>query len=211
MAPDLEKLRRVAEDLAERLVTAGLVREDDVTEALSASSPEPQRTTVEVPVSAPLRQNPVASQPDTSPIFVVHGHDHGLLHGAVRVLERATGRDVVVLHEQASAGRTLIEKFETHAGVAGYAVVLLTADDKGGVATNELRARARQNVIFELGFFFGRLGRDRVAVLLEPGVEQPSDIAGLVYIPVDPSGSWKYALARELQAGGIPVKYERIP
>jgi predicted nucleotide-binding protein len=117
-----------------------------------------------------------------------------------------------VLHEQANAGRTLLEKFEGHASEAAYAVVLLTPDDTGG-ARDQVHhlARARQNVIFELGFLFGRLGRNRVAVLLAPGVEQPSDIAGLVYIPVDPGGSWKYKLARELEASGIAVALDRIP
>src|SRR5207244_1834655 len=103
------------------------------------------------------------------------------------------------------------EKFEAHAATAAYAVFLLTADDVGGAAGSPAAPRGRQNVIFELGFFFGKLGRARVAVLLAPGVEQPSDIAGLVYIPVDPNGVWKHHLARELSAAGIPVAHERIP
>lgn len=148
---------------------------------------------------------------ELAPIFVVHGHDHGLLHQTVRVLERATSRNVVILHEQANAGRTLLEKFEMHASTAAFAVVLLTPDDTGGAHGQQQYARARQNVIFELGFFFGRLGRDRVAVLLAPGVDQPSDIAGLVYIPVDEGGPWKYTLARELTASGIAVALDRIP
>jgi predicted nucleotide-binding protein len=142
---------------------------------------------------------------------VVHGHEHGLLHEVVRVLERATSREVIVLHEQANAGRTILEKFEAHAATASYAVVLLTGDDVGGAVGGPTAPRGRQNVIFELGFFFGRLGRDRVAVLLASGVEQPSDIAGLVYIPVDPNGAWKYRLARELGAARIHVAHDRIP
>jgi predicted nucleotide-binding protein len=63
--------------------------------------------------------------------------------------------------------------------------------------------RGRQNVIFELGFFFGKLGRERVCVLLAGGVEEPSDIAGLVYITIDAGGAWKYQLARELTAADI--------
>jgi hypothetical protein len=144
-------------------------------------------------------------------IFVVHGHDHAALHETVRVLERATGRDVVVLHEQANAGRTILEKFEEHAAQASYAVILATGDDEGGSRTGTAKPRARQNVVFELGFFFGCLGRNRVAVLLESGVEKPSDIDGLVYIGIDPGGAWKHQLARELAAAGIPVDYGRIP
>jgi hypothetical protein len=120
--------------------------------------------------------SPVA--PD-GPIFVVHGHDHANMHYVVRVLQGSTGRDIVVLHEKPNAGRTILEKFEHHAMEAAYAVVLLTADDEGGLAGGVTHPRARQNVIFELGFFFGRLGRRRVAVLIEEGVEKPSHVDGL--------------------------------
>ncbi len=86
----------------------------------------------------------------------------------------------------------------------------MTGDDEGGLAGGPKRARARQNVVFELGFFFGKLGRKRVAVLLDRGVEQPSDLDGLVYISLE-DGSWKHHLARELQTAGIPVDYSRLP
>jgi predicted nucleotide-binding protein len=146
------------------------------------------------------------------PIFVVHGRDVSVLHNAVRVLERTTGRDIIVLHEQANDGRTILEKFEFHAATAAYAVVLLTGDDEGRTAgENQYRRRGRQNVIFELGFFFGRLGRKRVAVLLQVDVEEPSDIEGLVYIRIDALGAWKLALTRELDAAGIEVDFRRIP
>ena len=146
------------------------------------------------------------------PIFVVHGHAHAVLHETVRVLERGTGREVTVLHEQANAGRTILEKFEDHATASAFAVVLLTADDEGGIRTSgDTHLRGRQNVIFELGFFFGKLGRQRVAVLLEESVEKPSDVDGLVYITLDKGGAWKYTLARELEAAGISVDRSRIP
>lgn len=205
-----EKLRRVAEELAERLLSSELVAADDVAEALGSAPYARSTTTTDAEHPAAAKSaTTVASE--SAPIFVVHGHDHGLLHQTVRVLERATSREVVILHEQANAGRTLLEKFEMHASTAAFAVVLLTPDDTGGARGQAQHTRARQNVIFELGFFFGRLGRDRVAVLLAPGVDQPSDIAGLVYISVDDGGSWKYTLARELTASGITVALDRIP
>lgn len=213
MPPDPEKLRRVAEELAERLPSAGMVTEDDVAEALGEGSMPPALSTA-VASSGSNDAVPTTATPrsSTAPIFVVHGQDHVLLHQAVRILERASSREVVVLHEQANAGRTLLEKFEAHASAASYAVVLLTPDDRGGARDQDHQlARARQNVIFELGFFFGRLGRNRLAVLLAPSLEQPSDIAGLVYIAVDASGAWKYALARELDASGIAVAFDQIP
>lgn len=145
------------------------------------------------------------------PIFVVHGHAAAVRHEVVRVLERSTGREVVVLHEQPNQGRTILEKFEHHAVDAAYSVVLLTGDDQGGLAADSPRPRGRQNVVFELGFFFGKLGRQRVAVLVEPDVERPSDIDGLVYIPLDTAGTWKYTLVRELMSSGIPADQARVP
>lgn len=103
---------------------------------------------------------------------------------------------------------TLIEKFEKHSDV-GYAVVLLTPDDKGGMNKEgePLQNRARQNVIFELGFFFGKLERKRVAAMYRKGVELPTDMEGVVYISLD-DGEWKLKLAKELVAAGMPVDTE---
>jgi predicted nucleotide-binding protein len=175
-------------------------------------SQDPQEE--EAPVSngsVHTTQELVEMAAQNAPIFVVHGRDHGSLHHVVRVLQNSTGRQIVVLHEQPNAGRTILEKFEEHAAVAACAVVLLTADDEGGLAGGTTRARARQNVIFELGFFFAQLGRKRVAVLVSQGVEKPSDIDGLVYIDLDSGGAWKHALVKELEAAGISVNYARIP
>ena len=155
---------------------------------------------------------PASTVDENGPIFVVHGHAITIRHEVVRVLERGTGREVIVLHEQPNSGRTILEKFEAHAAGASYAVVLLMADDEGGTASTTVRSpRGRQNVIFELGFFFGKLGRARVAVLLAPGVEKPSDVDGLVYIGIDEAGAWKQALTRELASAKIEVDYSRIP
>lgn len=218
LPPAPDRLGRVVEELAERLLASGYIKETDVPEvfgqarpAVSAPSPvgsEPASgwlTAAPTPVAAPQEAL------ETAPIFLVHGHDHALLWQAEKALSQAAAREVVILHEQANAGRTLIEKFEDHASAASFAVVLLTPDDVGGTRDGtQSHARARQNVIFELGFFFGRLGRKRVAVLLDPVVEQPSDISGLVYIEADSGGAWKYTLARELQAAGIPVDVSKI-
>jgi hypothetical protein len=221
LPPDLEKLARVAEELAVMLVSGGLVDEKDVAEVLdpadASSQPTHEPDTARRPApresitSSGKHGDPYPAVSITAPIFVVHRHDNALLHEVVRVLERATSREVTVLHEQPNRGRTLLEKFEAHAQVASYAVVVLTADDIGGAVGHEPKPRGRQNVIFELGFFFGKLGRERVCVLLGEGVEQPSDITGLVYVAADASGSWKYKLGRELQAAGIHVALDRIP
>ena len=140
-----------------------------------------------------------------SEVFVVHGRDDGTKNTVARFLERL-GLQPVVLAELPSQGRTIIEKFERHAQVA-FAVVLLTPDDAGSLRDEEdtPNPRARQNVIFEMGFFIGKLGRDRVCALTEDIVEIPSDYAGVVYIPLDESEGWKLALVRELQKAGLAV------
>ncbi len=145
------------------------------------------------------------SPPQT--IFMVHGRDRTALTEVQRFLERVTPLKIVVLGEQPNRGQTIIEKLGKHMNVDAFAVVLMTADDEGRLRgeENELSLRARQNVIFELGYATGRLGRERVAVLYEDGVELPSDYYGVAYIPFDVSGGWKLALLGELKAAGITV------
>lgn len=89
----------------------------------------------------------------------------------------------IILHEQASSGRTIIEKIEQFTDV-GFAVVLYTPDDIGNAKDNadDLQLRARQNVVFEHGFLIGKLGRDRVVALVDGAIELPNDISGVVYI-----------------------------
>ena len=102
-------------------------------------------------------------------------------------------------------GRTIIEKLEGHSSV-GFAVVLLTPDDVGRSAeTEHLRPRARQNVILELGFFCGTLGRSHVCALHKGDLELPSDFEGVIYVRFDDGDAWRLSLARELKAAGLPV------
>ena len=72
-----------------------------------------------------------------------------------------------------------------------------------------MQGRARQNVVFELGFFIGALGRSRVAVLYEDGVELPSDMNGILYTILDAQGAWRIGLGRELRAAGFAVDLNR--
>ena len=154
-----------------------------------------------------IAPNGASAAPADAPFFIVHGSDTLRAEGVARVLERATGRDTVILREQANLGRTLIEKFEDHAEQASYAIILLTPDDEGGRMStpDERRPRARQNVIFEMGYFYGILGRHKVSVLLHPGVEKPSDTDGIAYISFDDAGAWKTELFRELENAKIHI------
>lgn len=139
-------------------------------------------------------------------IFLVHGRDDAARNEVDLFVRDATGLTPTVLANEASAGLTVIEKFEKHAAEAAYAIVLMTADDAGSLVGDDAQARARQNVIFELGYFFGKLGRGRVAVLTVPGVEHPSDTAGLIYIPYGSDNSWREELRKELKNAKLPMR-----
>lgn len=144
-------------------------------------------------------------------VFVVHGHADGTKQTVARAILQLTGREPTILHEQADGGRTIIEKLEDHAQTVGFAVVLLTPDDVGGPAsTDQLNPRARQNVVLEAGYFIGLLGRSRVVLLHEEGVELPSDLQGVLYIALDGAHSWRYTLGRELQHAGIDADLNRL-
>jgi predicted nucleotide-binding protein len=149
----------------------------------------------------------VASEPSGHKIFLVHGHDDRALHETARFLETLQ-QDVIVLREQANQGRTVIEKFEDYADV-GFAVILLTPDDvgnsKAAADDGQFNSRAWQNVVFEFGYFIGRLGRNRVCALYIDGVEIPSDYSGVLYTKLDANGGWRLELAKELKAAGLPV------
>lgn len=143
-------------------------------------------------------------QAPDAPIFIVHGHDTFRAESIARAVEQVTRRATIILREQPDSGRTIIEKLEHHADQVSYAIVVLTGDDKGGAAhTTGTRPRGRQNVIFELGYFYALLGRDRVSVLIQPGVEKPSDVDGIVYITLDDGDAWKAKLYRELRQAGF--------
>lgn len=138
-------------------------------------------------------------------VFIVHGKDEGRKEAVARFVS-TLGLNPIILHEQPNQGRTLIEKFEAHADVS-FAVVILTGDDSCG--STPAVPRARQNVVFELGYFVGRLGRKRVCTLYQEGVEIPSDFNGIVYVLLDAAGAWRTLLARELKAAGFHIDMNR--
>jgi hypothetical protein len=144
-----------------------------------------------------------AEELDNRRIFLVHGHADETKHTVANFL-RSLGLEVIILHEQANQGQTIVEKFEKYANV-GFAVVLLTPDDFGGSVEHpeKTQRRARQNVILELGIFIGKLGRKRVCPLYVEGVELPSDIHGVLYVSYDQGGAWRSKLVKELSAAGI--------
>ncbi len=152
--------------------------------------------------------NETAATVRPNKVFVVHGHDEGPREALARFLERL-GIRPVILHERPNKGRTIITKFREEAADVGFAVVLITPDDVGGISESKFKARARQNVVFELGFFIGALGPERVAALVKGDVERPSDFDGVVYMSLD-NGSWKMDLGNELQAAGYEIDWNNV-
>lgn len=183
--------------LLQRAITA---LQDEIAEQ------EQIEATTLAPAAAERRGRPRAS----NQVFVVHGHDEAALQAVARFLEQL-GLEAIILREQPDQGRTIIEKFEDCAGQVGFAVILLTPDDLAGpAAAPASAARARQNVIFELGYFAGKLGRGRACLLRKGAVEIPSDLYGVIYSDLDDGDGWKLKLARELKAAKLEFDANRL-
>ena len=146
----------------------------------------------------------------TGRVFIVHGHDNGMKEAVARVITKL-GFEPVVLHEMPNQGKTIIEKFETHAKV-DFAIVLFSPDDMGYAQghPDQAKPRARQNVLLELGFFVGALGRHKVCALFQDGIEKPSDYDGVAYLKFDGEGKWQFDLAKEMRAAGMTVDSNKL-
>jgi predicted nucleotide-binding protein len=169
--------------------------------ALTAT-PSPATTATPAASSGALS----SSSGTTRSLFIVHGHDEAAMNSVRVYVARHTGSLPVSLAEEAGRGRTIIEKFEDHGDDASYVIVLLTPDDVGQTvgarqAGDEPLKRARQNVVLELGYFIGKIGRENV-IVLDASVERPSDLNGLSYIAY-PGINWKDELRAELVAAGV--------
>jgi predicted nucleotide-binding protein len=139
-------------------------------------------------------------------VFIVHGHDD-IAKFKMQDFIRELSLTPIILHQQASSGRTIIEKIEHYSNV-GFGVVLYTPCDKGAKDGTDLlhySNRARQNVVFEHGYLIGKLGRPRVVAIVKGQIETPNDISGVVYIQLDDQGSWKEELKKEMKAVGYCV------
>lgn len=174
--------------------------------------PHPPQTASPSPAPSPGTSSVVTASREkagtsvTNTLFLVHGRDAAVrdrLEARLRRWEIQPPHKIVILDLEASKGQTLIDKFEEHASTSSFVVVIATPDDLGRLnetgTTDE--PRARQNVIFEMGYFFAKLGRGRV-VVMNGGIKEPSDITGVTYIHLD-DPEWPARLARELQAAGM--------
>lgn len=140
-------------------------------------------------------------------VFIIHGRDNETKQEVARFIEKL-GLEAIILHEQASTGMTIIEKIEHYSNDADFALVLYTACDHGrGVHESNVhpKNRARQNVIFEHGYFMAKLGRENVCALVKGEIETPNDISGVVYVNLDLFGAWKSEVTKELMACGYKI------
>ena len=141
-----------------------------------------------------------------SKVFVVHGHDEALKQEVARIVEKQ-GLEAIILSEQANQGKTIIEKIEENADV-GAAICLFTKDDYGRAKdASEDKLRARQNVVFEAGYFMGKLGRGNVIIVADKDLELPSDMQGVVYTD---SKNWKIEVLQGLDKIGYAVDFNRL-
>ena len=139
-------------------------------------------------------------------IFIVHGHDGEIKQSVARIVEKQ-GIEAVILSEKVNQGRTIIEKIEDYSDVDG-AICLFTADDVGKEKKDSVESpRARQNVVFETGYFMGKLGRCNVVIIAEPGVELPSDMQGIVFTN---KNNWQLDLLKELKSMGYSIDYNKL-
>jgi len=140
-------------------------------------------------------------QPTGKAVFIVHGHDELNLLRLGDLLRERYSLEPIVLSRQPGKGRSIVEKFEEEAERAAYAFVLLTPDDNIIKSDTEY-SQARPNVLFELGWFYGRLGRERVCILFKKGTRLHSDLDGISRIEFTESLVDKIAdIERELIAG----------
>lgn len=157
-------------------------------------------------------EQPDRGQAKTKKVFVVHGHDE-IAKTNLEVFLHEIGLEPVVLHRQADEGLTIIEKFEKHSDV-GYAFILLTPDEITYIKADQDKKdderkkefRARPNVIFEFGYFVGKLGRSRVCCLYTGDVSLPSDVSGMIYKKFTNSiEEVAYSIIKDLKASGYAI------
>jgi predicted nucleotide-binding protein len=146
-------------------------------------------------------------------VFIVHGHNEEMKQSVARVIEKQ-GIETIILHEKSNRGKTIIEKIEANSDV-NAAIVLFSADDYGFKKSEDCskaKLRPRQNVIFEMGLFIGKLGRENVICLYEKDINMDilSDYQGVLFIPYISNGKWKLDLGKELREIGFNFDLNEI-
>lgn len=178
----------------------GIESESEVTTDIQQTKPIP-------PSNADHPQATGEKRRSSNRVFIVHGRNEPARISVVEFL-KSIGMEPIVLHEQPNMGKHLLTKFIQEAELVTFAVILMTDDDIGGLDQDNMRPRARQNVILELGYFLSHLGQPNVCALITPGLETPSDFDGIAYIKMDNGGHWQVELEHELRAASMPVGHK---
>lgn len=167
---------------------------------IACKSIKPKKTGTLTKIVAPFAEK--------DSVFIVHGQDNLAKTEAARFIEKL-GLKPIILHEQVSAGKTIIEKLEEYSNV-GFGIVLYTGCDLGGVDAKKLQPRARQNVVFEHGLLIGKIGRSNVCALVKGDIETPNDISGVVYVNMDNNYGWRFHVANELRGAGYDIDMNKL-
>lgn len=161
------------------------------------------------PINKEVTQVEASPKEKSKKVFIVHGHNNEVKERTARFIQKL-GFEPIILHEQASGGSTtIIEKILEYAKTTDFAIVLYTADDVGGIKNtepNDLKPRARQNVVFEHGLLIGLLKRENVVPLVADNIEIPNDISGVVYVKDD----WQTAIAKEMKKAGYEIDFNKL-
>ena len=143
---------------------------------------------------------PTKSNVESPKVLIINGHED-LLSYQLEGFLRKLGIEPFLLHSQPYQGRTVIEKMELFQDFS-FAIVLYSAPN------NEIKVSP--NVLFEHGYLTSKLGRNRVCALVEGPNMLPSDLAGIIFIPVDGKGAWKFSLVKEMKAVGINIDLNKL-
>lgn len=202
--------------LKEELFLIGIAKFDDIDKWDNSKSnilaPQSERSHVTHLVSNQITDSHKMRNSHSAKkhVFIVHGHDNQLRTKVENVLLKL-GLEPIVLARQPNEGDTIIEKFEKNSSKADYAIILLTADDKGKAKDGKkYQLRARQNVIFEMGYFRAKLGKKNLCYMYEEEVELPSDIIGIGYVAIKNDDRWQLELAKELQKCGFTIPLDNL-
>ena len=155
---------------------------------------------VKLLLSPPVSYN-LNNQVRSNKIFVIHGNDNDMKSDVTQILEKLE-IDPIILHEKPTSSQTLIEKISNHSQVS-FALVLFSPADLAYPEEknlNEAKYRAKQNFIFELGYFLGRLGAENVVAIYrkKKDFEIPTDYKGVLWIEY--KSGWYFKLIKQLQA-----------
>jgi predicted nucleotide-binding protein len=147
-------------------------------------------------------------------VFVVCGTDDEIKQAVTNALIKLKLVPVVMC-EEPSIGKKILENFSRYYADVGFAVVLLSPDDFAyaiNEANTKRKLRPRQDVIFQLGFLLGKIGKGNVLVLFREcaNFEIPTDFEGMKVAAFDDRDSWKLALIRELSNSGLVVDGDRL-